>query len=132
MIFNRAVAASQAFSRKFPELDAQLGANKKLPIEAWPDAPRRWLENGLLGELLGFIQRATDAHWALDIAIYEYQLQAIVDKSLFVEAGVFSDPDYTRRAALLAEARRALAEELGIQPGPETTALYVPGSTILW
>ncbi|KAF0866016.1 phospholipase D-like domain-containing protein [Pseudomonas sp. LD120] len=79
VIFNRAVAASQAFSRKFPELDAQLGANKKLPIEAWPDAPRRWLENGLLGELLGFIQRATDAHWALDIAIYEYQLQAIVE-----------------------------------------------------
>lgn len=79
VIFNRAVAASQAFSRKFPELDTLLSANKNLPIEAWPEAPRQWLENGLLEQLLGFIQRASDASWSLDIAIYEYQLPAIVD-----------------------------------------------------
>lgn len=79
VIFNRAVAASQAFSRKFPQLDALLSNNKKLPIESWPDAPRQWLENGLLEALLGFIQRATDASWSLDVAIYEYQLQAVVD-----------------------------------------------------
>ncbi|WLH33294.1 phospholipase D-like domain-containing protein [Pseudomonas sp. FP2196] len=79
VIFNRAVAASQAFQRKFPDLDAQISANKNMPIEAWPDAPRQWLENGLLGRLLGFIERAVGADWALDIAIYEYQLQAIVD-----------------------------------------------------
>ncbi|WP_339523374.1 phospholipase D-like domain-containing protein [Pseudomonas sp. EL_65y_Pfl2_R96] len=79
VIFNRAVAASQAFQRKFADLDAQLSANKKLPIEAWPDAPRQWLENGLLARLLGFIERAEDGQWALDIAIYEYQLQVIVD-----------------------------------------------------
>jgi len=77
--FNRAVAASQAFQRKFPELDALISANKNMPIEAWPDAPRQWLENGLLARLLGFIERAVDDQWALDIAIYEYQLQAIVD-----------------------------------------------------
>ncbi|MFJ3006703.1 phospholipase D-like domain-containing protein [Pseudomonas fluorescens] len=79
VIFNRAVAASQAFQRKFPDLDAQISANKNLPIEAWPDAARLWLENGLLERLLGYIERAVDANWALDIAIYEYQLQAIVD-----------------------------------------------------
>ena len=79
VIFNRAVAASQAFQRKFPDLDAQISANKNLPIEAWPDAARLWLENGLLERLLGFIERAVDAQWALDIAIYEYQLQAIID-----------------------------------------------------
>jgi phosphatidylserine/phosphatidylglycerophosphate/cardiolipin synthase-like enzyme len=79
VVFNRAVAASQAFSRKFADLDALLSANKNLPIEAWPDAPRQWLENGLLGELLGFIERAVDARWALDIAIYEYELQSIVE-----------------------------------------------------
>ncbi|VVM85453.1 hypothetical protein PS619_02536 [Pseudomonas fluorescens] len=79
VIFNRAVAASQAFQRKFPDLDAQISANKNMPIEAWPDAARQWLENGLLGRLLGFIERAVDQQWALDIAIYEYQLQAIVD-----------------------------------------------------
>ncbi|PIF47862.1 phosphatidylserine/phosphatidylglycerophosphate/cardiolipin synthase-like enzyme [Pseudomonas sp. 29] len=79
VIFNRAVAASQAFQRKFPDLDAQISANKNMPIEAWPDAARQWLENGLLGRLLRFIERAVDGQWALDIAIYEYQLQAIVD-----------------------------------------------------
>ncbi|WP_330206061.1 phospholipase D-like domain-containing protein [Pseudomonas sp. AM14(2022)] len=79
VIFNRAVAASQAFQRKFPDLDAQISTNKNLPIEAWPDAARLWLENGLLERLLGYIDRAVDAQWALDIAIYEYQLQAIVD-----------------------------------------------------
>ncbi|KNH28322.1 phospholipase [Pseudomonas syringae] len=79
VIFNRAVAASQAFQRKFADLDALLSANKKLPIEAWPDTPRQWLENGLLARLLGFIERAEDGQWALDIAIYEYQLKVIVD-----------------------------------------------------
>lgn len=79
VIFNRAVAASQAFQRKFADLDALLSANKKLPIEQWPDAPRQWLENGLLARLLGFIERAEDGQWALDIAIYEYQLKVIVD-----------------------------------------------------
>jgi len=34
----------------------------------------------------------------------ETQLQAIVDKSLFVEAGVFSDPDYVKRGAFVASA----------------------------
>ncbi|MDD0971287.1 MULTISPECIES: phospholipase D-like domain-containing protein [Pseudomonas] len=79
VIFNRAVAASQAFQRKFPDLDAQISANKNMPIEAWPAAARQWLENGLLGRLQGFIERAVDGQWALDIAIYEYQLQAIID-----------------------------------------------------
>ncbi|WLG48476.1 phospholipase D-like domain-containing protein [Pseudomonas sp. FP1742] len=79
VIFNRAVAASQAFQRKFADLDALLSVNKKMPIEEWPDAPRQWLENGLLSRLLGFIERARDGEWALDIAIYEYQLQVIVD-----------------------------------------------------
>ncbi|MFL1514062.1 phospholipase D-like domain-containing protein [Pseudomonas prosekii] len=79
VIFNRAVAASQAFQRKFPELDAQISANQHLPIEAWPLAAQQWLENGLLGRLLGFIQRAQDSNWALDIAIYEYQLQSIIE-----------------------------------------------------
>lgn len=79
VIFNRAVAASQAFQRKFPELDALISANKNLSIEAWPDAPRQWLENGLLARLLGFIERAEDARWALDIAIYEFELPVIVE-----------------------------------------------------
>ena len=55
--FNRAVAASQAFGRKFPELDALLAGNPAMRIEEWPAEPGRWLENGLLGAILGFIGR---------------------------------------------------------------------------
>ena len=77
--FNRAVAASQSFGRKFPDVDKLLRENKDLPIEDWPAAPREWLENGLLDAILRFISRAKDGKWALDIAIYEYELKAIVD-----------------------------------------------------
>jgi len=79
--FNRAVAASQAFSRKFPDLDKLLSkkANKTLPIEQWPNEPREWLENGLLESIINYIDRAKDATWALDVAIYEYELKAIVE-----------------------------------------------------
>jgi len=113
VIFNRAVAASQAFQRKFPDLDAQISANKNLPIEAWPGAARLWLENGLLERLLSFIERALDAQWALDIAIYEYQLQAIIDavNAAFARGGQVrvlyhaqpDDPDTTLNEANLAQ-----------------------------
>jgi phosphatidylserine/phosphatidylglycerophosphate/cardiolipin synthase-like enzyme len=79
VIFNRAVAASQAFGRQFREFDAQLSKSKTLPIEKWPDKPRKWLEHGLLDQILDFIGRAKNAAWALDIAIYEYELEAIVE-----------------------------------------------------
>jgi phosphatidylserine/phosphatidylglycerophosphate/cardiolipin synthase-like enzyme len=78
VFFNRAVAASQSFGRKFPELDDLLSANKNMTIEDWPDAPREWLENGILDCILQFINRAKDENWALDVAIYEYELKAIV------------------------------------------------------
>ncbi len=77
VFFNRAVAASQSFGRKFPDLDKLLKKDKDMPIEDWPSAPREWLENGLLEGILGFIGRARDEKWALDVAIYEYELQAI-------------------------------------------------------
>lgn len=79
VIFNRAVAASQSFGHKFPELDKLLGDNKQLPIDEWPAAPRDWLENGLLGRIINFIGRAANAEWALDLAIYEYELGAVID-----------------------------------------------------
>ena len=50
-----------------------------MAIEDWPAAPREWLENGLLDRILRFIGRAKDEKWALDVAIYEYELKAIVD-----------------------------------------------------
>lgn len=81
IIFNRAAAASQAFSRKFPEVEAELDrartANEPLP--ALPTEALTWLSRGLLEQITGFIQTATDAAWGLDIAIYEYELPAIVE-----------------------------------------------------
>jgi len=77
--FNRAVAASQAFGRNFPDLDAQLSENKRLPIEAWPAEPRDWLQHGLLDRVVEHINRAKDDTWALDVAIYEYELAEIAD-----------------------------------------------------
>src|SRR3954468_10018291 len=80
VLFNRAAAASQAFSRKFPDVDAELakakaeGKPQELPSEALA-----WLSRGVLEQINGFIARAADATWALDIAIYEYELPAIVD-----------------------------------------------------
>jgi phosphatidylserine/phosphatidylglycerophosphate/cardiolipin synthase-like enzyme len=81
--FNRAVAASQSFGRKFYNLDKLISEKKKnkekMLIEDWPSEPREWLENGLLDGILQFIKRAKDEKWALDVAIYEYELKTIVD-----------------------------------------------------
>ncbi len=79
VIFNRAVAASQAFGRRFKEWDKELSKKPSIPIEEWPEAPRNWLQHGLLDQILAFIGRAKNDTWALDVAIYEYELKAIVD-----------------------------------------------------
>ena len=77
--FNRAVAASQAFSQNFSEFNKQLSKNKHLTIEEWPSDAKNWLENGLLDAILNFIDQAADSNWALDVAIYEYELSSIVE-----------------------------------------------------
>jgi phosphatidylserine/phosphatidylglycerophosphate/cardiolipin synthase-like enzyme len=80
VIFNRAVAASQAFGRKFKDVDEWLTTHKNAPIEDWPsEKARDWLHNGLLDQIEAFINRARDGTWTLDLAIYEYELKAIVD-----------------------------------------------------
>jgi phosphatidylserine/phosphatidylglycerophosphate/cardiolipin synthase-like enzyme len=79
VIFNRAVAASQAFGRKFEAVDEWLSTNKNAPIEDWPDPKARdWLQHGLLDQIEKFVARAKDDSWTLDVAIYEYELAAIV------------------------------------------------------
>jgi phosphatidylserine/phosphatidylglycerophosphate/cardiolipin synthase-like enzyme len=78
VLFNRAAAASQAFSREFPEVSAELDAarREKRDVELPPDA-LAWLSRGVLEQITGFCQRAADPTWALDVAIYEYELPAI-------------------------------------------------------
>ena len=79
VLFNRAAAASQAFSRKFPQVDKELDLAKKEKRE--PELPKealQWLTRGVLGQIVGFIRKATGKAWALDIAIYEYELPEII------------------------------------------------------
>ena len=85
VLFNRAAAASQAFAIRFADFvklaDAERRAAKKenremnLPL---PLDVREWLSRGLVEQIVGFISRATDSTWALDIGIYEYELPDIV------------------------------------------------------
>ena len=78
VLFNRAAAASQAFHRDFPEVAEELAAAKreKRPV-VLPERALAWLSRGALEQITGFADRALDATWALDIAIYEYELPAI-------------------------------------------------------
>ncbi|HTN25406.1 MAG TPA: phospholipase D-like domain-containing protein [Solirubrobacteraceae bacterium] len=81
IVFNRAAAASQAFSREFPEVRAAIDAARKKgdPAPPLPGNARAWLSRGALEQITGFCARALDPTWALDIAIYEYELQDIRD-----------------------------------------------------
>jgi PLD-like domain len=78
VLFNRAAAASQAFSREFPEVEAELDAARlehRDPV--LPPAALAWLSRGVLEQITGFCARALDATWALDVGIYEYELPEI-------------------------------------------------------
>lgn len=78
--FNRAAAASQAFSRAFKDVDREIEqARKERRLSSYrlPPNALKWLSDGLLEEITNFLDRAVDASWAVDIAIYEYELEEI-------------------------------------------------------
>lgn len=80
VVFNRAAAASQAFSREFPDVAAEIDLARKEKREVTlPAKALAWLSRGALEQITGFCARALDPTWALDIAIYEYELQEIRD-----------------------------------------------------
>lgn len=86
IIFNRAVASSQAFSRRFPDLDEEIEqarAAGTLGDKTLPKKALNWLSRGLVEKMEKFLEEALDNTWAIDIAIYEYHLprlhNAIVD-----------------------------------------------------
>lgn len=86
VLFNRAAAASQAFSRKFPTVDADMREHQR-KMRSLPEKERtgfqlpaevlEWLTRGVLEQIVGFIDSAKGAGEALDIAIYEYELPEI-------------------------------------------------------
>jgi hypothetical protein len=79
VLFNRAAAASQAFGREFPEVEAELDAARREKRDVrLPPRALAWLSRGVLEQITGFCGRAADPTWALDIAIYEFELPDIV------------------------------------------------------
>jgi phosphatidylserine/phosphatidylglycerophosphate/cardiolipin synthase-like enzyme len=80
IVFNRAAAASQAFSRKFPEVEQAIDAARRArePLPPLPREALTWLSRGVDEQIARFIEEAPDGRFALDIAIYEYELDEIV------------------------------------------------------
>lgn len=69
VFFNRGVAGSQAYSRKFGDRAPDDVPNG----EAW-----RWLSRGLEEALLGFIDQANGDRYALRAALYEFQYEPVL------------------------------------------------------
>lgn len=89
IIFNRAVASSQAFSRRFPDIDAEIEKAKKagtLGTKTLPQKVLDWLSRGLVEQIEAFLSRAEGDGWAIDVAMYEYQLPRLHDA--LVAAGI--------------------------------------------
>jgi phosphatidylserine/phosphatidylglycerophosphate/cardiolipin synthase-like enzyme len=82
IIFNRAAASSQAFSRRFPDLDAEIEAAiaaDTLRDKSLPQRALDWLSRGLVKKMKDFLAEAQDGTWAIDLAIYEYHLKCLHD-----------------------------------------------------
>ncbi len=69
IIFNRAAAASQAYTRRFGKANPDAPENQ---------AARDWLSRGLRERLLAFLDAAQDSSWAIDVAVYEFELPETV------------------------------------------------------
>jgi hypothetical protein len=78
IVFNRAAAASQAYQRQFgginPDDDDIHPKVRRIA--------RKWLARGLDQKLRTFVRRANSRKWALDVAIYEIELEWLVDEIL--------------------------------------------------
>lgn len=62
IFFNRGAAASQAYVKRFGDVDPEKNPAAKV-----------WLSRGLEEALVDFVGRAKDRNWAIDAAIYEFQ-----------------------------------------------------------
>jgi hypothetical protein len=70
VLFNRGVAASQAYARRF---------GTKRPDEVPNDEAWRWLSRGLFEAMVRFIGRANGAEWGLRASVYEFQHPPVLD-----------------------------------------------------
>jgi phosphatidylserine/phosphatidylglycerophosphate/cardiolipin synthase-like enzyme len=93
IFFNRGVAGSQAYARKFPD---------PTPDSQDPTTPQMaWLSRGLYQALIEFIGRAKDKHYGLRAALYEFHYDpigaafkaALVDRKVDVNI-LYDEPNY--------------------------------------
>ncbi len=75
IIFNRAAGVSQAFERKFPNIDI----SKYDPKSELDDDARKWLSRGLLEKMEDFVMKGLNKDHRVDICIYEFELDEIID-----------------------------------------------------
>ncbi len=71
IIFNRAVAASQAYTRRFGDTNPD-DENDPKHLQA-----RKWLARGIIEKIEHFIRRAKNEDYALEVAIYEFEYEPI-------------------------------------------------------
>ncbi len=108
IIFNRAAAASQAYTRRFGKAN--------------PDAPenqvaRDWLSRGLRERLLAFLEAARDSSWGVDVAVYEVELpETVAALSSVLNRGAQVRIVYHARS----EDPQTTHNEATLEPLPET------------
>ena len=73
IVFNRAVAASQAYSRRFGKTNPD-DKNDPRYLEA-----RDWLSRGMLQHIEKFIKKAKNSDYALDLALFEFEYDGFVE-----------------------------------------------------
>lgn len=73
IVFNRAVAASQAYSRRFGRTNPD-DEQDPLYLEA-----RNWLSRGMLQHIEKFIKKAKNENYALDLALFEFEYDGFVE-----------------------------------------------------
>lgn len=80
IIFNRAAAASQAFSRKFPNVYPSDNPSIQSPEQSQQILEaRKWLSRGLKEKIESYFKSALDNTYRLEVAIYEFELHEFAD-----------------------------------------------------
>jgi len=113
VIFNRGVAGSQAYARRFGNrLTDEVG------VEAF-----EWLSRGLVEGLLGYLGRAADARFGLRGALYEFQYMPVLKA---FGAAVLGAPTCGSSSTANTTARSSRARRTGPPPRRPASATSLP------
>jgi len=107
VFFNRAVAGSQAYARKFGNLS---------PDVVGPPA-LKWLSRGLLEAMTGFIRQARGRRWGIRASVYEFSyIPVLTAFKNAIDRGVDVHIVYDNKKRGPGEANRRALENVGIEP----------------